>query len=176
MRNQKSGDPKAVASSPQSEAERITVFQIMAREVICLRPDMTVESLRATLIENGISGAPVVDEAGKIVGVVSTTDLVREQYEHGDTLEVTEEVRLQSKAGVRYSPGPGYRLIDPGATVGDVMSRKVLSIQESTPIAEAARLMSRNHIHRLPVVSEAGAVVGLVSSLDILSWLGERPA
>jgi CBS domain-containing protein len=136
-----------------------------------LKPEASVESLRATLVENGISGAPVVDEAGKVVGIVSTTDVVRDQHERGETMEESEQVRFHSKGGVTYSPGPGYRMLDPGATVGDVMSRKVITIRESTSLAQASELMARNHVHRLPVVSESGKVVGLVSSLDILGWV-----
>lgn len=154
-----------------ADAMRVTVFQVMSREVICLKPEASVESLRATLVENGISGAPVVDDAGKVVGIVSTTDVVRDQHERGETMEQSEQVRLHSKGGVTYSPGPGYRMIDPGATVGDVMSRKVITIRENTSLAQASELMARNHVHRLPVVSDGGKVVGLVSSLDILGWV-----
>ena len=163
-------EKKQPSPRSQSDATHVTVFQIMSREVICLKPETTVESLRAILVENGISGAPVVNEHGKIVGIVSITDVVRDQHERGET-EDHEEVRLPSGGGVNYSPGPGFRVMDPGATVADVMSPKVITIKESTPIAEAAALMAKNHVHRLPVVSDAGKVVGLVSSLDILGWL-----
>ena len=157
----------------QVEATRVTVFQIMSRDVICLQPETTVESLRATLVENGISGAPVVDGSGKIVGIVSITDVVRDQHERGETetAESEEAVRFPAKGGVTYSPGPGYRVMDPGATVAEVMSPKVITIKENTTIAQASELMAKNHVHRLPVVSEAGKVVGLVSSLDILGWV-----
>ncbi len=153
------------------EAARTTVFQIMSREVICLKPDMTLESLRAILLENGIGGAPVVDEIGHPIGIITTVDVVRDQHERGDTLEIEGTVRLQTKGGVAYSPGPGFHLLDPGSTVGDVMSKKVVTIPEATTIARAAELMAKNHVHRLPVVSEAGKVIGLVSSLDILAWI-----
>ena len=156
----------------QSEATHVTVFQIMSREVICLKPETTVEALRATLVENGISGAPVVNDHGKIVGIVSITDVVRDQHERGETAEQEEEeVRLPSGGGVNYSPGQGFRVMDPGATVAEVMSPKVITIKENTTVAEASALMAKNHVHRLPVVSDAGKVVGLVSSLDILGWL-----
>ncbi|MDP1826531.1 MAG: CBS domain-containing protein [Archangium sp.] len=153
-----------------SDATRVTVFQIMSREVICMKPETTVESLRAILVENGISGAPVVDDNGKIVGIVSITDVVRDQHERGETLE-HEDVRLPSGGGVTYSPGPGFRVLDGGTSVAEVMSPKVITIKENTTLAEASALMAKNHVHRLPVVSDAGKVVGLVSSLDILGWV-----
>lgn len=154
----------------QSDAAHVTVFQVMSREVICLKPENTVESLRATLVENGISGAPVVDDAGKIVGIVSITDVVRDQHERGETAD-QEDVRLPSGGGVTYSPGPGFRLLDPGASVAEVMSKKVITIKQNTTLADASALMAKNHVHRLPVVSDAGKVIGLVSSLDILGWV-----
>lgn len=153
------------------DALHAIVFQVMSREVICLKPEASVASLRATLVENGISGAPVVDDSGKVVGIVSITDVVRDQHERGETGEENEEVLLPSKGGVSYSPGPGFRVMDPGATVADVMSRKVITIHENTSLAEASGLMAKNHVHRLPVVSDKGKVVGLVSSLDILGWV-----
>jgi CBS domain-containing protein len=161
---------KRTSPRSQSDATQVTVFQIMSREVICLKPETTVESLRAILVENGISGAPVVDDLGKIVGIVSITDVVRDQHERGETAE-QEEVRLPSGGGVTYSPGPGYRVMDSGASVAEVMSPKVITIKENTTVAQASALMAKNHVHRLPVVSDAGQVVGLVSSLDILGWV-----
>jgi CBS domain-containing protein len=158
------------AQGAQSDAARVTVFRIMSRDVICLKPETTIEALRAILVENAISGAPVVDEAGKPIGIVSTTDVVRDAHERGET-EETENVRLPSRGGVSYSPGPGFRSFDPGATVADVMSRRVITILDGTSIARAAELMAKNHVHRLPVVSDTGKVIGLVSSLDILGWL-----
>lgn len=166
---------KSASSSQQgktpADAMRVIVFQVMSREVICLKPEASIESLRATLVENGISGAPVVDDRGEVVGIVSITDVVRDQHQRGETGEVSEEVRLEEEGGVRYSPGPGFRVMEPGATVADVMSRKVISIRENTSLAEASALMAKNHVHRLPVLSAQGKVVGLVSSLDILGWL-----
>jgi len=161
----------APTQKPHADAERTTVFQIMCRDVICLKADMTVESLRATLLENGISGAPVVDDAQRPVGIITTIDVVRDQHERADTFEMTGEVRFPTKGGVQYSPGPGFHLLDPGSLVGDVMSKKVVTIRDNISIAHAAELMAKHHVHRLPVVSETGQVVGLVSSLDILGWV-----
>lgn len=155
----------------QPDAARTTVFAIMTRDVLCLKAEMTVETLRATLLEHGIGGAPVVDDDGRPIGIVSTIDVVREQHERGDTLELQGKVRVPTKGGVQYWPGPGFHLLDPGALVGDVMSKKVVTIPDTMPIAKAAELMAKNHVHRLPVVSDKGKVVGLVSSIDILGWV-----
>jgi CBS domain-containing protein len=107
---------------------------IMTRDVITVNPTMTVKSLAMMLIKNQISGAPVADKVGKIVGVVSESDIVAKK----------------------------------GKDVKSIMSKKVVSVREETPVEEIARLMTTHHIKRLPVMTD-GKVVGIVSRADIVS-------
>jgi CBS domain-containing protein len=95
---------------------------------------MTVKSLAMMLIKNQISGAPVADKVGKIVGVVSESDIVAKK----------------------------------GKDVKSIMSKKVVSVREETPVEEIARMMTTHHIKRLPVMTD-GKVVGIVSRADIVS-------
>lgn len=107
---------------------------IMTRDVITVNPTMTVKSLAMMLIKNQISGAPVADKVGRIVGVVSESDIVAKK----------------------------------GKDVKSIMSKKVVSVREETPVEEIARMMTTHHIKRLPVMTD-GKVVGIVSRADIVS-------
>ena len=108
---------------------------IMTRDIITVSPTMTVKNLAMTLIKNQISGAPVADKAGKIVGVVSESDIVAKK----------------------------------GKQVSAIMSKKVISVGEETPVEEIAQMMTTHHIKRLPVMSAGKKVVGIVSRADIVS-------
>jgi len=107
---------------------------IMTRDVITVNPTMTIKSLAMMLIKNQISGAPVANKVGKIVGVVSESDIVAKK----------------------------------GKDVKSIMSKKVISVDEETPVEEIARMMTTHHIKRLPVMND-GKVVGIVSRADIVS-------
>jgi CBS domain-containing protein len=107
---------------------------IMTRDVITVNPTMTIKSLAMMLIKNQISGAPVADKVGKIVGVVSESDIVAKK----------------------------------GKDVKSIMSKKIISVGEQTPVEEIARMMTTHHIKRLPVMND-GKVVGIVSRADIVS-------
>ena len=108
---------------------------IMTRDVITVNPTMTIKSLAMMLIKNQISGAPVADKVGKIVGVVSESDIVAKR----------------------------------GKDVKSIMSKKIISVGEQTPVEEIARMMTTHHIKRLPVMNDGKKVVGIVSRADIVS-------
>ena len=107
---------------------------IMTRDIVTVNPTMTVKNLALTLIKNQISGAPVSAKNGKIVGVVSETDILAEK----------------------------------GKDVKAIMSKKIVSVKEETPVEEIAQLMTTHKIKRLPVM-RGGQVVGIVSRADIVS-------
>ena len=107
---------------------------IMTRDIITVKPKMTVKQLAMLLIKNQISGAPVAAEDGKIIGVVSEADIL------------TKKARQ----------------------VKGIMSTKVMSINEDTPVEEIAQLMAMHKIKRLPVM-KGNKIVGIVSRADIVS-------
>jgi CBS domain-containing protein len=128
-----------------SPADRTPLSVIMRTHVVCVRPSLELSVVGAAFLKEGMSGAPVVDDLGRPIGVVSKTDLIRWIYE-GDA------------AG--SSP-----------KVADVMQPIAFCLRENDSVAKAAALMGFEHIHRVPVVSATGQVVGIVSSLDVLCWL-----
>ena len=148
------------ASAPLAIAERVSVAEIMTRDVICVRDDVSAESLAALLIDLGITGAPVVNERGHPIGVVSRSDLVQ--------LELDQAGRETSGEGAQrgFLPGPLGR-----GKVREFMMPIAFTLPESASIAHAAALMAYENVHRIPVVASDGSVVGLVATLDILRWL-----
>jgi CBS domain-containing protein len=141
-------------------ADRTRIADIMTRGAIIVRADLSLEQLVDLFLEQGISRAPVVNDDGRPIGMVSKTDLVIAQHERGDT-----EV---SQAG---TDGWGQHVHELGSTVREVMTPVVFSLPETTSIGEAARRMLADHVHAVPVVSAQDQLVGLLSATDIMAWV-----
>ena len=136
-----------------SRVAATTPVSAVMKSVVCVRPELEVDDLETLLLDQEVSGVPVVDEKGFLVGVVSKTDLVRhEKLDNDQWVERMGEIR---------SP----------ARVAEIMTRHPASIGVNASIAEAVQLMLTRRIHRLPVVSEAGEVLAIVTPLDVLGWI-----
>lgn len=149
----------------------ITASDLMNPEVLTVRDDMMVRELAAFLIENEISGAPVEDGEGRLVGVVSMVDIVA----------------ATSGEGRRAADGPGFfgpdwddgldeedvedlPLGQDGLRVADIMNPRIYSVNEDATVSEIASLMLKGHLHRLLVTREDRAV-GIVTTSDLLGLL-----
>lgn len=149
-------------------AKRRMVGELMNPDVVVLRPEMTVPEAQEVLASKSVSGAPVVDAAGRVIGVVSQNDLVRKTA-HPDSV---------AKAGQFFSSIEDYQEI--GETpvapasmhVSDVMVKRVYSVSRDTGAAVAANIMRERRIHRL-LVTDRGVLVGVISSLDLLRVVEE---
>ena len=127
----------------------------MSHPVITVPPDMpVVDALNLMRVEH-IRRTPVVDDKGKLVGIVSDKDLLNASPSAATTLSVWEINYLLSKI-----------------TVADVMTKEVVTITEDTPIEEAARIMADNKIGGLPVTRD-GKVVGIITETDLFKILLE---
>ena len=120
---------------------------LMQVNVITVQDDTTLEEVLDLLMQEHISGAPVVDRDGVLVGVVSQVDV----FFGGRT-----------RPGLNDGPGEG----DQVTRVRDVMTSPPICTSEDTPVNDMAEVMCKLHIHRLPVVS-SGRLTGMVSSIDI---------
>jgi regulator of cell morphogenesis and NO signaling len=146
----------------------------MTGNVVCVREDMSIEALAALLIERGISGVPVVDAAGFPVGVVSKTDLVREHYADGEAA-IPEPLQVKEHRGIEFMLGASFGAAPAGrGTVGDIMTPLAFTLYEHSPISQAAALMAFEGVHRVPVVSNDGRVIGVLSALDVMRWLAQH--
>ena len=135
---------------------------IMVSPVITVKAGTLVKELAKLLVEHGISAAPVVDDQGKLVGIVSEGDLIRrseigtERRRSWWLLLVSEDQALAAD----YIKTHGLR-------VADVMTRNVLTAAPDTPLHEIARTMEKRAIKRVPVVRD-GQIVGIVSRANLV--------
>lgn len=147
-------------------AEEQTVKEIMVKEVIAIQKDASVEELSSLLIENKISGVPVVDKDGKLVGIATEGDLIIKDSD----LHFPRYFKLLD--GIIYldSLNKFKRNLKKylGTKVGDVMTTDIKTVKEDTPVSEAANLMIRHNINRLPVMDEKDNMVGIVTRADIV--------
>lgn len=142
---------------------------IMTREVITVSPDMTVNKLAAVLLENRISGVPVLDENGELFGVVTESDLIDQKKK----VHIPTVITILDSVIYLEDPNKVDKEIKKmaGATVKDICSNKKIStISEETPLDEIASIMAEKKIHTLPVVKD-GKVVGIVGKSDIIHTL-----
>jgi CBS domain-containing protein len=147
---------------------------VMTTEVITVTPETTVQELARILSEKTISGAPVVDAGGNIVGVVTEGDLVR-RAETGTERRAKrrrswwlDSLAADEEAAREYVKAHGR-------TVNDIMSRHVFSVGEDTDLAEIADMLMTHRIKRVPVVRD-GKVVGIVSRANLVRALATTSA
>jgi CBS domain-containing protein len=132
---------------PERHAAATPIHEVMTRDVVCVRPDLPLFALAALLLERGVGGAPVVDGDGRPIGVISKTDVVRARCERDD---------------------------DEVVTVAEVMMPIAFTLEETSPVEQAAALMALERVHRVPVVDADGRVVGILTALDVTRWVARR--
>lgn len=134
------------------------VDDVMTQAVVSVDESASYRAVVDLLIENRFSAVPVVDEFGRVNGVVSEADLLRKIEYAGDT-----EPRLFEGRRRRGERGKAL-----ARTAGDLMTAPPVVVLTGTSIAAAARLMDREDVKRLPVVDDLGRLIGIVSRGDLL--------
>jgi len=146
---------------------------IMTKEVVTVKPEMTIEELARLFTKHDISGAPVVDEAGGLIGIVTENDLIKmEQRLHIPTIITIFDAVIYLGSSKKFEDD----LKRMAATkVSDIYKRDVVTITENTTIEEVATIMCEKDIHHLPVVKK-GKLMGIVGKKDVVKAisLGER--
>jgi CBS domain-containing protein len=136
--------------------------QIMTRPVITVTPESKIVEAANTMLQKHVSGLPVVDASGKLVGILSEGDFIRRS-----------EIGTQRKRGqfLRFILGPGKAASDfvheHGRKVSEIMTPEPLTITEDTALEDIVALMERKSIKRLPVV-RGDTIVGIVSRSNLL--------
>jgi CBS domain-containing protein len=139
------------------------VQDVMTRSVISVRPDTPLREVARLLDEHRISGVLVVDEQGALLGVVSEADFLVEAQGGAAVLRRSPIARLFGRPGDPGSPGDRHF----ASTASELMTSPVITIGPAELIADAAAVMTRERINRLPVV-EDGRLVGIVTRADLV--------
>jgi hypothetical protein len=122
----------------------LTVDRLMTRDPVCIGAQASLVDVADLLDDYAISGLPVIDARGDLVGIISRTDLVR--------------VRASQE------PWAGWH----GLVVADLMSRPVVTVHPRDRVSTAAELMTSNQVHRLIVIDDDGTPVGVLSETDVV--------
>jgi len=135
---------------------------VMTRDILSVRPDATLAEAIRTMLDNRISGLPVIDENGRLVGILTEGDLLR----RGETGTERQRSRWLE---VLMGPGrlAGEYVRTHGRKVGELMTRDLVSVNSDAPLREVVELMERRRIKRVPVL-DGDAPVGIVSRADLL--------
>ena len=146
-----------------------TAADLMTPNPVSLEADALVSEAVLLLTERGFSAAPVIDEAGRPVGVLSQTDLLIHDRE---TVEHLVPPEAETGAPLPRRMWGNFQLERVDATpVRDLMTPAVFSVNPNTPAGRVIEEMCALNVHRLFVVNRAGILVGVVSALDVLRRL-----
>ena len=155
----------------RTDAGSMTVSDIMQREVLAVDADWSLEELAGFLVDHNISGAPVTEENGELVGVVSMTDILRHgsMPDNGEVADDTHDVYLYELE--RQLGHEELRMFhtrsESSAQVRDIMTPMIFKVEEGTRVQEVAETMLRGGIHRV-FVTQGNTLTGIVTTLDML--------
>lgn len=150
-----------------------TSKDIMRRMVMAVRPSLTVRELATFLIDHEISGAPVEDASGNLIGVVTVTDIANSLSMGGKRLAERSPDDYWAHGwedSLSLEDIEDLHIEDGDLSVADIMSSTVLTADVSDSVAKLASTMLEGHLHRV-LITENGSVVGIVTSSDLLGLL-----
>jgi CBS-domain-containing membrane protein/PII-like signaling protein len=146
--------------------EHLRVADVMNREVLRVRPDTPLKDLVGLLIGRDYRAVPVVDEAERVIGIVTNGDLVA----RGGLAMRLELLATASREAIQRQLAS---LAENGHTAADVMTREVATVAPAISVVDAARLMAQQRLKRLPVVDTTGHLLGIVSRVDLLRTVAQ---
>jgi len=144
---------------------------IMTKDIITVKPATTIEDLARILIKHQISGTPVVDEDGNLIGIVTENDLISKNKK----LHIPTILRLFDA----FIPLGTSRLEEEikrmaAFTVGEICTRNVVTCDEDMSIEDVATMMTEKKIHLLPVLKER-RLVGIIGKKDLIKGISGQP-
>jgi len=143
-----------------------TAQDIMTKDIISVTVDMTIRDLAKLLIGKNISGVPVLDSDNSLCGMVTESDLIFQNKK----LKAPPFITILDSFLFLDSTDKMERELKKiaGATVADIYTEAVISINPDTPLDEIATIMTEKKVHSLPVLSHSGEMVGIVGKKDII--------
>ena len=146
-----------------------TVAQIMSTEPITVTPETSLTEAIQILAERQISGLPVVDDSGELVGIISETDLTWQET----GVDTPPYVMFLDSVIYLQNPAKHNREVHKalGQTVEDAMSDRPMTITGDRPVREAARIMHEKKVRQLPVVDEDDKLIGIITQGDVIRMM-----
>ncbi len=143
----------------------LRVCDVMSKAVVPVSANQTMADAAAVFMKNNITGAPVVDEQGHCVGVLSTVDFARREGAGAPSSlsGVGHELRRNGPAAPLQIEEVDDELVRAH------MASAVQTVPADVPLLHAARMMCVGHVHRLPVLDERGHPIGMLTSLDLVA-------
>jgi CBS domain-containing protein len=136
---------------------KTAVKDVMTTRVIWVKKDATFREMATALREHRVSGFPVVDDDGKVIGVVSEADMLAKEALDDEPGVISGILHHRDQVKAR------------GVTAGDLMTNAVVAVRPEDTVEHAAKLMYDRRVKRLPVTDENGRLVGIISRADVLS-------
>ncbi len=132
------------------------VLDIMSIDVLTVAPEDSLKAAARRMVEAGVSGLPVVDTNGKLVGIITEADFLERE---------ADKTHRRLLDALMHKPDT----VVEADTVGEVMSTHPVVIYPEASVTEAARVMSHHHVKRLPVVNDEGVLQGIISRGDVVT-------
>ena len=149
----------------------LTAKDIMTKDVVTVTPDTSIEKLAGLLVSNQISGAPVVDADGSIFGMVTENDLISQNKRlHIPTVVSFLGAAIYLESSKKFADE--VRRVT-ATKVGDICTRKVITISGETTLTDIATIMDEKKVHVLPVIKD-GKVVGIVGKRDVVRAVAQQ--
>jgi CBS domain-containing protein len=164
----------AILETARPQLQVDTAAELMTENPVSVNEIATLREAMALLIDKGYSAAPVIDTAGRPVGVLSRSDLLVHDRETADHLREAPEYydrhELKAPGGERLGAGFQVENVD-HTLVRDLMTPAVFSVSPDTPASRVVSELLNLRVHRLFVVDDRGVLVGVISTMDILRHL-----
>ena len=147
------------------QLSQMRVKDVMSKQVVAVNPDDTLHEALDLICENRVSALPVVDSHGHCLGMLSTSDLINLTHELDDELQ-----NLGRTSGTK----PQWLIEQLTQALGservsEQMTPNVATIDQEVSVCEAAAAMMRNRVHRLPVTDKQNRLLGIISTMDIMT-------
>jgi CBS domain-containing protein len=145
---------------------------IMTTEVLTVSPETSISQLSKILENRKIGGLPVVDKGGRLVGVITQTDLV----DRARDLELPPAINILDFHFYLQIPSHLLQRVEKmlGTTVGDCMTPNPVTVTPDTPVGKIAALMAKQKVHTIPVL-EGAKLVGIIGKMDLVRAMAREP-
>jgi CBS domain-containing protein len=144
---------------------------IMTTEVLTVSPETSISELSKILENRRIGGLPVVDKDGRLLGVITQSDLV----ERARDLELPPAINILDFHFYLQIPSHLLQRVEKmlGTTVGDCMTPNPITVAPDTPVSRIAALMAKQKMHTIPVL-EGGKIVGVIGKMDLVRAMAQE--